>query len=255
MNAPDYLVESVPNELHPALDRRAIQNPWLAPIFPLLLSLAAGALCYWAADGATLGLFLGGLFLAMILAGPIIAAERTWLGRALAAAGVIHGIAGVWLYAALQSELDLGLWAACYLVLDALVLAAGGVAVMLRRLGAGAIGAGAIVTVLGTAWMLWPIWLSPALHGATGEQIVAWLVPAHPIFAANGVLRTTLGYWAEQGIAYHYTSLSDDVTYAVPDSVLACVLAHGAVGVVGAGVGLVPRRKRNPKSEARNTKQ
>jgi hypothetical protein len=258
MNAPDYLVESVPNEVHPARDgRAAAQNPWLAPVFPLLLSAGAGGLCYWAAGAATLGLFLGGLFLAVLLAGPIIAAERTWLGRALAAAGVVHGIAGVWLYAAIQSELDLGLWAACYLTLDAVVFAAGGVAVMLRRLGFGGIGAGAIVTVLGIAWMLWPVWLSPALRGTRGERAVAWLVPEHPIFAANGVLRTALGYWAEQGIAYHYTSLSDDVAYAVPDSVLACVLIHGVVGMAGIGVGLVPRgrRGRNSKSEARSTKQ
>jgi hypothetical protein len=160
----------------------------------------------------------------------------------------VHGIAGVWLYAATKSELDLGLWAACYLTLDALVFAAGGVAVMLRRMGFGSVGAGAMVTVLGIAWMLWPVWLSPALRGANGEQIVAWFVPAHPVFAANGVLRTSLGYWAEQGIAYHYTSLSDDVAYAVPDSVLACVLVHIGVGAVGVGVGLVPsRRRRNSK--------
>lgn len=250
MNAPDYLVESVPNELHPALAARDChqQNPWLAPIVPLLLSLAAGWACYRAA-GATPGLFLGGLLIAALMAGPFVAAERTWLGRALAAAGVVHGVAGVWLYVALQADMDLGLWAACYLTLDALVLALGGLAVMLRRAGAGPIGAGAIVTVLGVAWMLWPIWLSPALHGPSGERTVAWLVPAHPLFAANGVLRPTMGYWAEQGIAYHYTSLSDDIAYAVPENVLACVLLHAAIGAVGVGVGIIPRRSGKARME------
>jgi hypothetical protein len=189
-------------------------------------------------------LFLGGLLLAAVLAGPFVAAEHTWLGRALAAAGVVHGIAGVWLYVALESEMDLGLWAACYLVLDALVLAVGGLAILLRRAGAGPIGAGALVTVLAAAWMTWPVWLSPALRGARGEHLVSWLVPEHPVFAANGVLRPVMGYWAEQGIVYHYTSLSDDVAYAVPEGVLLCVVVHGAIGAAGVGVGLIPRRRR-----------
>src|SRR5436305_1613061 len=81
MNAPDFLVESIPNELHPAQAARP-QNPWLALVFPLLLAAGAGAACHWAAGGATLGLFLGGLLFASMLTGPLVAAERTWLGRA-----------------------------------------------------------------------------------------------------------------------------------------------------------------------------
>src|SRR5689334_10525213 len=103
MNAPDYLVESVPNELHPGSAERG-QNPWLALVVAAPLAVAAGAACYWAAGGATLGLFLGGLLVAAMLTGPLVAAERTWLGRALAAAAIVHGIAAVWLYAAIQTE-------------------------------------------------------------------------------------------------------------------------------------------------------
>ena len=89
---------------------------------------------------------------------------------------------------------------------------------------------GAVVTVLAVAWLTWPIWLSPALHGRAGEQMVNLLVPANPVFAVNGVLRERLGYWAEQSLAYRFTSLSDDVSYGVPESVLACVLLHGGIG-------------------------
>ena len=56
----------------------------------------------------------------------------------------------------------IGLWAACYLVLDTLVLAVGGAAVLLRRFGAGHVAAGAIATVLALAWLTWPVWLAPA---------------------------------------------------------------------------------------------
>jgi hypothetical protein len=241
MNAPDYLVETIPHVVHPI--GPTAPNPWLAPILPLLLSVAAGVLCYRAA-GLTLGLFLGGLIAVVLLAGPLLAAEDTWLGRALVAAGVIHGIASVWLYAAIKLDMDIGLWAACYLALCAMVVAAGGLTAMLRRIGVGHIGAGAIVTVLGLAWMLWPVWLSPALHGPRGERIVAWLVPAHPLFAVNGVLLRTLGYWTDQaGIAYHYTSLSDDLAYAVPESVLMCVLLHGCVGTLGGMLALIKRKE------------
>src|SRR5205085_5515097 len=61
-------------------------------------------------------------------------------------------------------------------------------------------------------------------------------VPAHPVFATNGVLRERLGYWAEQGIAYHLTNLNDDISYTIPDNVLACVLVHAAVGITCAAV-------------------
>src|SRR5260370_14721253 len=109
MNAPDYLVESTPIVIHGPPQPRA-QNPWLAPIFPLILSALATLLCYRAV-GHSLGLFLGGLVIAALLTGPLVVAEETWLGRALAAFGIVHGIAGVWLYAAIVAEQDLGLWA------------------------------------------------------------------------------------------------------------------------------------------------
>jgi len=67
----------------------------------------------------------------------------------LAAAGVVHGIAAIWLMAAIETEMDLGLWAACYLVLDAFVLALAGIVVGLRRLHVGRIAAG-----------LWPLRLA-----------------------------------------------------------------------------------------------
>jgi hypothetical protein len=228
MNASDFLVESVPNVLHGSAGPRD-QNPWLAPILPLVLSIAAGVLCYLSA-GATLGLFLGGFLLAALMTGPLVAGERTWLGRGLCVFGVIHGIAGLWLYAAIRIDLDLGLWAPCYLTLATLVLAIAGVTVLFGRIGD--TGAAAIATILAIAWLTWPLWLSPVLHGHRGERIAGWLIPAHPIFAANSVLRTRLGYWAEQGMAYHWTSLQDDVAYALPENVFKCLALHAGIAAI-----------------------
>jgi hypothetical protein len=83
--------------------------------------------------------------------------------------------------------------------------------------------------------------LSPALHGDRGEKIVAILVPSNPVFAMNAVLRERLGYWVEQAIAYHYTNLSDDVSYSLPRGVLVCVGLHLGIGIV---CGLLSIRRR-----------
>src|SRR5947209_14192034 len=80
MHAPDCLVESIPNVVHGAPRARS-QNPWLAPLIPLLVSVAGTAICYRTV-GVTLGLFLGGLFIAALITAPLVAAEDMWLGRA-----------------------------------------------------------------------------------------------------------------------------------------------------------------------------
>ena len=224
-NEPDFLLDNIAEPPH-APAARSPQNPWLGPMIPLLLSTTGGVLCYRVA-GPTLGLFIGGLLLAAILTGPLVTVEETWLGRSLVAFGVVHGIAGVWFFAALQTDIDLGPWAAAYLSLYALVLALSGLAIFLRSVHFGPTGAAAVATVWGLAWITWPIWLSPSLHGETGDRIVAWLVPANPLFAMNSALRDRLDYWAAQGIAYNLTKL-DEIPYTLPTSVGWCVLLHGA---------------------------
>src|SRR5947209_14383590 len=64
MREMDFLVESVPNLVHPSAPARG-QNPWFGLLWPLLISGAGGMLCLWAA-GFTLGLFLGGVLVAAI---------------------------------------------------------------------------------------------------------------------------------------------------------------------------------------------
>ena len=239
MNELDFMVEAIPNPVHGA-DSPRRHNAWLAPILPFFIAFAATAACHWAA-GATLGLFIGGLSVAALVTAPLVHGESSWLGRALCVFGTIHGIAVVWLYAAIKIDLDLGAFCAAYLALATFVMAIAGLTVLLRRLGWLA---AALTTLLAVAWMTWPLWLSPVLRGSRGERIVSWLVPAHPLFAANGVLRSRLGYWAEQGIAYHYTTIQDDIAYALPGTVLQCILLHSGIA---AGCVLLAWRIDRPK--------
>jgi hypothetical protein len=152
-------------------------------------------------------------------------------------------VAGVWLYAALKADLDLGLWASCYLVLAALGIAIVGGVGMLRAIGVGRTVAGFVVTLLTLVWLTWPVWLSPKLGGRGGEQIASWLVPASPVFAVNSVVRETMGVWAEHSIAYN-VSIMSEVAYGMPESVVRCLVVHLGMGVLGVGVGVLAGRRR-----------
>ena len=77
--------------------------------------------------------------------------------------------------------------------------------------------------------------------------MVSVLVPAHPVFAINTILRERLGYWVEQAIAYHYTNLSDDVAYNLPHNVWPSVGLHVAIGLACVGLSrLIPARSSPP---------
>jgi hypothetical protein len=244
MNAPDFLVESIPNELHAstAMSQRRL---WVAPMMPFLISSLAGGLCFYA-GGVSLGLFLGGLLLTAMATAPFVAAENSALGGVLAVLGMIHGVAIVWLYTMLKAPADLSGWLSCYLVLTTMIFAIGGASAALRAMQLGPITSGAICTLLAIAWLTWPVWLSPALHGEPGARTVSWLVPANPIFAINGVLRERFGHWAEQGIAYNFTNLGDDIPYSIPHGVWKCVLLHAVIGAAGFILLATRRRQTQP---------
>lgn len=236
----DYLVESIPNPVHGAGAARD-RWLWLPPTFALLCGAAGTYLAYHAA-GLSLGLFLGGIFWVTLLTAPLAAGEKTWLGQSLVAVGMILGVAGVWIFVATKTAFPIKLVALSSAVLLAYTLAITALTGFISR-GPLARAGGAIVTLLALAWFFWPIWLSPALSQPQGQRLVHWLVPCHPVFSVNAVLLPKLGYWAEQSIAYHYTSLSDDVSYSLPTSVLPCVALHGCIAISAWLLALVTRRR------------
>lgn len=205
----------------PKSDLRAVVGAAAVPSAICGVMMALMAL----SAGASLGLYLGGLGVAAMLAAPLVLAERTPLRRFSAAGGVIDTIGVAWLIAALASETTLGEWLACYVLLAAMVAAVAALAVLLHELRVHAALASGLTTVIALAWVSWPIWLTAALKGPRGQGMVDWLTPAHPPLAANGVLRH-LGIWGEQSIMYRLTIIGQDIPYALPESVVAAVALH-----------------------------
>ena len=211
------------------LQSRPILHTVTAAGFPLLLGGIAGLGCYWAA-GPTLGLFLGSVAVAALLTPALICGESTWSAQAWAAAGLLHGIALVLLITLFTTDTTLRQWAECYVLLAAFVLAIAGVALILQRLHLSPVAAAALTTVLAIAWIVWPLWLAPALHGNTGQTIVSWLVEAHPLFAANSAVSFNLGVWYEQPVIYRLSNMNQDLLYSLPNTVWPAVVLHGGVG-------------------------
>lgn len=205
-----------------------IRNPpeagWVVRyVPPAALSLAASAACYWAA-GPTLGVFVGGFFVATFLAPVAALAER----RPTVIAAVVAPIMGVWLAAALESGDPVRQWVQVSIVLAAYALAAGGTASVLGRCGLPKTMAAATAISIGLAWLSWPVWLSPHLARGPG---VDFLIKVHPPLVANGVLIQE-PVWTERSIAYHLTELDQDVPMQLPGGIGACVAVHGVLGAL-----------------------
>lgn len=223
-------------------DRR-VRTLLVALLPPLLLAILTAALCR-AAAGVSLGLFFGGVAFATLLVPPLVGGETSPRLRPLVPAAVSLGVALVWL-TGLGEFLTLGQWLACVAALVAYAFALHGTCVLLAALGFNASLAGAAVSVAALLWLTWPAWLSHALLGPSGDALAAWLVPAHPLFAINGVL-AHFDTWDRHTLAYsRLTVLNQDVFYRLPTGVLPTVLAHGLVAAATLALsGLIRRRRR-----------
>lgn len=194
--------------------------------FPLFLATLSAIACYRAA-GPTLGLFLGLLVFATLIVPPVTAAAQARRERMLGLAAVVIPFVITWFIASRRNEMLIGEWAASSLVLAAFALGLSGVSAALSVSRFGRHTAAVIGVLLGLAWLTWPIWLSRTWDGEASSRWVNPLVALHPGLAIN---YPHLGQWAEQSIAYHLTDLNQNVPYAPPRTVLACVLFHLAIG-------------------------
>ena len=195
------------------------------PPFVLLATLTA---CCYLVAGATLPLYLGGVALALVLTAPLVLAHGQRVDRLLAAASIVDGVGVVWLVATFRSDVTFAQWLAAYVLLAACAIGVTGLAVALSRL-VGELFASAITVLLALAWLAWPIWLSGWVDKPSVVDAIAWLVPAHPLLALNGLL-VHLGVWGELPLMYQLTSLGQDVPYSLPESVAACVAVHFLLG-------------------------
>ena len=199
----------------------AVASP---PFFLLALLTAA---CYVAA-GPTLGLYFGGLALAITLTPPFAVMHRAPIERVLAVASLIDGVGVVWLIAMFRSDVTFGQWLAAYVLLAACTIAAAGLTVALAR-AIGALFASGLTTVIVLAWLTWPVWLSAWIEQPGVVRMIGWLVPLHPLLALNGLL-VNLGVWGESPLMYQLTSLGQDVPYSLPNSIAMCAAAHLLLG-------------------------
>lgn len=212
-----------------------------ATLAPLLLATLSAIACYQAA-GATLGLYLGLLVAAVLLTPPAIAIEQNATDRLAALSATVLPLCITWFIASRRNEMWLSEWAASSLVLISFAAALAGLSAALSVTGVGRPLAAAIVILLGLAWLTWPIWLSPTWDGEASTAWVNRFVALHPALAIN---YPHLGQWVEQSIAYHLTDLNQNVPYAPPHTVLACVLFHLVIGANLLALGTwIERRQR-----------
>lgn len=175
--------------------------------------------------GANLGLFLAALLLITLCTPPLalsVPIRRAWAPTA----SIIVGASIIWAIAASAADVLATEWLRCCLVLAAYVIALAGLSLLLRSIGFAAPLTSAVTVLLGLLWLTWPVWLSPWLTG----PLAGWLIPAHPGFAINAVLKH-LGTWDHASIAYStLTVLDQDVPYRLPSSVAPSVLIHALIG-------------------------
>jgi hypothetical protein len=195
-------------------------------------ALAAGSIALltsgvsWIATGATLGLPIASLTFASLILPPVIVIPRqSARGKMLTITAVCAAIGITWIFALISSAgmiptLEM------LLVLAAYLFALGGIALLLAALRFNSTLATAVTVGLSFAWLSWPIWLSSHL---TEGRLLSLLVSTHPIFAINGT-SDAFGIWTQQHLMYRLTALGQDVPFALPRSVLPCLIAHLIVG-------------------------
>jgi hypothetical protein len=148
----------------------------------------------------------------VLLVPPAAAIAGRGPGGGLMGTMIGLGIGGVWLLPVFRDVMSCGQWALCVgIVLSLAVLVEAVVRLILVV--ASPLTASATVTLLGLAWLTWPIWLATWLAGAS----LRWSVALHPLFAINHVV-ANLGIWTEQQVAYNLTTLGQDVSYQLPRS-------------------------------------
>jgi hypothetical protein len=183
---------------------------------PLVLGIVAGGLCVVASGSNPLGAWIGAVAMATLIVPPIAKNEPDRWRALLAAGAAADGVALALLACVFAGHQSFLQWLACYLVFIAFAAALIGLSRVI----------GMIATILlASAWLTWPIWLTPHINGA----IAAWLTPAHPIFAVNHVLRE-YGEWVQQRLMYQWSRLGQDVPYLPPRSIWPCVILHLLVG-------------------------
>jgi hypothetical protein len=185
--------------------------------WPFALAAAAVSLCY-AAAGETLGFYLGPVMAITLILPMMVGPQPRLMGAVIAAGAIVDAVGIAWLLAVFGPNLTFLQWLACYVILIAYALA---LMALTRATAAW------LAVFVGLAWLTWPVWMSPFLN----ITLAAWLTPAHPLLTINSVVLNH-GVWLQQPLMYRYSTLGDDVPYALPQSIWPCVIVHIAIAAL-----------------------
>jgi hypothetical protein len=203
--------------------------------WPFIIAAAAVSLCY-AAAGHTLGFYLGPV-LAITLILPVIVSSQSRLVGAVVGAGAIVDAVGIaWLLAVFGPNLTFVQWLGCYCIVAAYAFA---LMALTRATAAW------FAVLAAVAWLTWPVWTSPFID----INLARWLTPAHPLLAINSLV-IHRGVWLVQPLMYQYSSLGQDVPYAMPRSIWPCVIVHAAIALLLLAPGWWRARGRSQMREA-----
>ncbi|HEX4793371.1 MAG TPA: hypothetical protein VH370_06245 [Humisphaera sp.] len=208
--------------LSPQVARLRVQSP-LVLVVVVLLSIVV-AIASYAASGATLGLFFGPILLAPIVLPPLALSVSNQRARFAVCIIYAGASAVIWF---LAGHVEAAIVVRCIIVLLAFALALAYIPAALIRIRFHPVIAAATATILGFAWLTWPVWLARALPAPGGERMLRWAGPANPIFAVNGALRAYFMDWDRFLFAYQQlTTLNQDVLYSLPRSIMPSAITH-----------------------------
>jgi hypothetical protein len=203
--------------------RRHLLRVPLELAVPAILSFIVAGTSY-SASGATLGLFFGPVLLAPIVVPPL-ALSVSNQGVRFAVCIIYAGAS--WAVWSLVGNVEAAVVARSVIALTAFALALASIPPALIRIKFHPVLAVATVTILGFAWLAWPVWLARALPTDGGAWVLRWGGPANPLFAINGALRAYFDDWDRHRIAYQQlTTLNQDVLYSLPRSIWPSVITH-----------------------------
>ena len=227
-----------------AIKTTAHKNRAMTVIRAALLPGALTALCMAAASAAagnSLGLFIAGFFVVTFIAPAAALTNRCPFTALVSIAFCTAIVAIFWMLAIFRSQNPASAIVPLLFLLASFSLLISSLASAACRCGLPSPIAAAITIALASAWLTWPVWLSPQLSRFP-PNTVQQLVEMQPILVANGLLADEPP-WTERPVAYQLTTLNQDVPMELPTRAWPATAAHGGAGILLLIVALSLRRR------------
>lgn len=204
----------------PQLPSDPSSSRWLI-LLPFALAASLFLLCRILTTG--LPLYFSTFAILILILPPSTLAQSTLYRKALCAGGLVDILALLLLPSLISSQITLTQWLLFYLLLTTFAASLFGSVLLLDALHLPPPLNSALTVLFFLAWLTWPLWTSSFL---TSPAIADWIIPPHPLFAANSLLHPPFGIWTEQPFAYRLTTLNQDLPYSLPQTLLPALSTH-----------------------------